>query len=500
MGAGGAGMGARSRSPRPPIPPLLPAPALGPVPAQRAPRAPGASRRGTGKPAVRPLGQGARLKGGGGRMGVGGRAVESAFRASRAPQRAPEHGATPTRLLPTHCQVRDWYVESFTELRAFPPVTDRSAEERFTTLLRAIYDRHRNAVPVMAMGVAELKKEIGATAGGGRPGGARALHARDAALDDMPEIHQVGVVGGVVAAGERGLAAPTSPFPPRLDPFSSWTASTCPASASASSSASTSRCTSRRGRGSLDSSRRAAPPCASRATRSTTRARCARASMAGRPRWTCTGTPISREEEGRREGRRGGRGACSTRHPPPPPPTPPAVPTSRPTCTTCSSSSSKTRFARSTTALRRPTATRPRCGSSWPRGMKTSRSRCRMRVEGFPGLGCRGFGPISTRRRAPRWPTWRPTATAAMAPPSSPGTGTGCPSRGSTRATLGGICRSGERGEEERGRGASALLFPASHPVSPTLPPLSQIISMENYGTDAYLHLNRLGNVSEPLP
>ena len=49
-------------------------------------------------------------------------------------------------------------------------------------------------------------------------------------------------------------------------------------------------------------------------------------------------------------------------------------------------------------------------------------------------------------------------------------------------------------------RGASALLFPASHPVSPTLPPLSQIISMENYGTDAYLHLNRLGNVSEPLP
>lgn len=26
------------------------------------------------------------------------------------------------------------------------------------------------------------------------------------------------------------------------------------------------------------------------------------------------------------------------------------------------------------------------------------------------------------------------------------------------------------------------------------------IISMENYGTDAYLHLNRLGNVQEPLP
>lgn len=27
-----------------------------------------------------------------------------------------------------------------------------------------------------------------------------------------------------------------------------------------------------------------------------------------------------------------------------------------------------------------------------------------------------------------------------------------------------------------------------------------QIISMEGYGTDAYLHLNRLGNSQEPLP
>ena len=38
-------------------------------------------------------------------------------------------------------------------------------------------------------------------------------------------------------------------------------------------------------------------------------------------------------------------------------------------------------------------------------------------------------------------------------------------------------------------------------PLFPSFPPPSlQIISMENYGTDAYLHLNRLGNVSEPLP
>ena len=28
----------------------------------------------------------------------------------------------------------------------------------------------------------------------------------------------------------------------------------------------------------------------------------------------------------------------------------------------------------------------------------------------------------------------------------------------------------------------------------------AQILSMDGYGTDAYLHLNRLGNVQEPLP
>ena len=40
----------------------------------------------------------------------------------------------------------------------------------------------------------------------------------------------------------------------------------------------------------------------------------------------------------------------------------------------------------------------------------------------------------------------------------------------------------------------------------PLLPPVRyfggdlQIISMEGYGTDAYLHLNRLGTSQEPLP
>jgi hypothetical protein len=50
--------------------------------------------------------------------------------------------------------VRDWYVESFKELRAFRKVRDAGDEVQFTALLKHIYSRHRNVVPVMAMGVA----------------------------------------------------------------------------------------------------------------------------------------------------------------------------------------------------------------------------------------------------------------------------------------------------------------------------------------------------------
>lgn len=51
-------------------------------------------------------------------------------------------------------KVRDWYVESFKELRSFTKIRDVSDEQQFTGLLKHIYTRHRNVVPVMAMGVA----------------------------------------------------------------------------------------------------------------------------------------------------------------------------------------------------------------------------------------------------------------------------------------------------------------------------------------------------------
>lgn len=71
-------------------------------------------------------------------------------------------------------QVRDWYVESFKDLREFPPIKDINDEKKFTDLLRHIYHRHRHVVPVMAMGVAELKRELQEGVG----------------LLELPEIHQ----------------------------------------------------------------------------------------------------------------------------------------------------------------------------------------------------------------------------------------------------------------------------------------------------------------------
>lgn len=81
-----------------------------------------------------------------------------------APARAlpsPAGPAVPARLavlltVPLHfkTQVRDWYVESFKDLRSFPKVKDATDEAQFTRLLAHIYRRHKNVVPVMAMGVA----------------------------------------------------------------------------------------------------------------------------------------------------------------------------------------------------------------------------------------------------------------------------------------------------------------------------------------------------------
>ncbi|MEW5317484.1 MAG: hypothetical protein WDW38_008775 [Sanguina aurantia] len=71
-------------------------------------------------------------------------------------------------------KVRDWYVESFKELRSYPLIRTTQDEHNFTNLLRSIYRRHANVVPVMAKGVAELRRELVAAQ----------------RLSELPEIHQ----------------------------------------------------------------------------------------------------------------------------------------------------------------------------------------------------------------------------------------------------------------------------------------------------------------------
>jgi len=63
-------------------------------------------------------------------------------------------------LKPAVLKVRDWYVDSFRDLRSFPDIKDPSDEREFTQMIKAIKVRHNNVVPMMALGVQQLKKEI----------------------------------------------------------------------------------------------------------------------------------------------------------------------------------------------------------------------------------------------------------------------------------------------------------------------------------------------------
>ena len=61
---------------------------------------------------------------------------------------------------PQVLKVRDWYVESFKELREMRPVQTLKDEEDFTALLGKIKQRHDFVVPMVALGVASLKEEL----------------------------------------------------------------------------------------------------------------------------------------------------------------------------------------------------------------------------------------------------------------------------------------------------------------------------------------------------
>ncbi|EAY90179.1 hypothetical protein OsI_11743 [Oryza sativa Indica Group] len=64
---------------------------------------------------------------------------------------------------PAILKVRDWYLDSFRDLRCFPEVRNRDDELAFTEMIKMIRVRHNNVVPTMALGVRQLKKDLGGT-------------------------------------------------------------------------------------------------------------------------------------------------------------------------------------------------------------------------------------------------------------------------------------------------------------------------------------------------
>lgn len=66
------------------------------------------------------------------------------------------------------------YVNSFRDLRNFPEVENNGLELEFTNMLHQVKKRHNDVVPTMALGIRELKKDLGPKMG----------------RDDVPEIHQ----------------------------------------------------------------------------------------------------------------------------------------------------------------------------------------------------------------------------------------------------------------------------------------------------------------------
>ncbi|KAF6145746.1 hypothetical protein GIB67_016195 [Kingdonia uniflora] len=57
-------------------------------------------------------------------------------------------------------EVRDRYLDSFRDLQIIPDIKDKSDELSFTQMIKMIKVRHKNVVPMMALGVQQLKKDL----------------------------------------------------------------------------------------------------------------------------------------------------------------------------------------------------------------------------------------------------------------------------------------------------------------------------------------------------
>ncbi|KAL0433858.1 UNVERIFIED_CONTAM: [Pyruvate dehydrogenase (acetyl-transferring)] kinase, mitochondrial [Sesamum latifolium] len=80
----------------------------------------------------------------------------------RIARRAIELDSLPYGLSqkPAVLKVRDWYLDSFRDLRSFPDIKDKNDELEFTQMIKMIKVRHNNVVPMMALGVQQLKKDL----------------------------------------------------------------------------------------------------------------------------------------------------------------------------------------------------------------------------------------------------------------------------------------------------------------------------------------------------
>ncbi|KAE9455061.1 hypothetical protein C3L33_13065, partial [Rhododendron williamsianum] len=80
----------------------------------------------------------------------------------RIARRAIELDSLPYGLFqkPAVLKVRDWYLDSFRDLRSFSEIKDTSDELEFTQMIKMIKVRHNNVVPTMALGVQQLKKSL----------------------------------------------------------------------------------------------------------------------------------------------------------------------------------------------------------------------------------------------------------------------------------------------------------------------------------------------------
>ncbi|RZC88209.1 hypothetical protein C5167_016009 [Papaver somniferum] len=62
---------------------------------------------------------------------------------------------------PAVLKVRDWYVDSFSDVRSFKEINDTNDELAFTQTIKSIRLKHTSVAPTLALGVQQLKQDLG---------------------------------------------------------------------------------------------------------------------------------------------------------------------------------------------------------------------------------------------------------------------------------------------------------------------------------------------------